>query len=309
MAHSSSPTPSPSEALLSVGAVVRLTGLSEHVLRAWERRYGAVIPIRTPGGTRRYRESDVKRLRLLRDAIAGGSRIGDIAGLDEAALLRRCSQDAAEAQARPVSGLREMLAALKDFELERAKEIVSLQLSALGPAAFAKDFVAPLMHEIGDAWESDALCIASEHLGSTIVRRALEAALRGGSRAVDAPTVLFATPPGERHEIGLLIAAIVAQAAGARPLYLGTDLPLEEIVRGADRAGVQTVAISVVNLPEATAGAVVRDLREQLSKDVDLWVGGEAAPQAAAGIAYLGSLDELERRVSALCAHMNRKAG
>lgn len=298
------------EPLLSVGAVVRLTGLSEHVLRAWERRYGAVIPIRTAGGTRRYRESDVKRLRLLRDTVANGSRISDVARLDESTLKRLCGQEEpGDVEATGVSGLAETLQALSDFDLERAKEIVSLQLSALGPAAFARDFVAPLMREIGDAWERDAFCIAAEHLGSTLVRGALESALRAGSSAFDAPTILFATPSGERHEIGLLIAATVAQSAGARPLYLGTDLPLEEIVTAAHRGGVQTVALSVVTLPEASARALVRDLRARLSSDVDLWIGGAAATPAATGVAYLGSLDEIERRVSALRAHNDRRAG
>jgi hypothetical protein len=48
-----------------LGSVVRLTGLGEHTIRAWERRYAAVIPERTPGGTRRYSAADVARLRLL----------------------------------------------------------------------------------------------------------------------------------------------------------------------------------------------------------------------------------------------------
>jgi methanogenic corrinoid protein MtbC1 len=165
------------------------------------------------------------------------------------------------------------------------------------------------MREIGDAWTRDSLCIASEHLGSSLVRGALESALRAGTVAADAPTVLFATPAEERHEIGLLVAAIVAQAAGARPLYLGTDLPLDEIVTAADRARVQTVALSVVTLPEATVTTLVRDLRARLSSDVDLWIGGAGATPAAAGVAYLSSLDELESRVAALRAHISRRAG
>ena len=62
---------------------------SPDTLRAWERRYQVVTPLRTPGGTRRYRESDVKRLRLLSAASAAGYPIGDLAKLDDAELERR----------------------------------------------------------------------------------------------------------------------------------------------------------------------------------------------------------------------------
>lgn len=297
------------EPTLSVGAVVRLTGLSEHVLRAWERRYGAVVPTRTPGGTRRYSEADVRRLRLLRDAIADGSRISDVASLDDAVLERLRDGNATSTPPQPVQGLRETLLALGNFDGDRAKEIVSLQLAALGPSAFARHFVPPLMREIGDAWQRDSLCIASEHLGSAVIRSCLETALRSSASPADGPVILFATPPGENHELGLLVAAVVAQAAGARTLYLGADLPLDEIALAADRAGAQAVALSVVTLPETTARELVKTLRAQLSKDVDLWVGGRGATPAATGVSQLDSLDEFETRVGALREHLARRVG
>lgn len=292
-----------SESLLSVGAVVRLTGLSEHVLRAWERRYEAVVPIRTPGGTRRYRESDVRRLRLLRDAIAAGNRIGDIANLEDDAL--RALTNPAAGVPNPSSDARaETLRALTDFDMETAKKIIALQLAALGPRGFAKDFVSPMMFEIGEAWAREDLCIGSEHLGTTLVRGALETALRATSPAPEAPVVVFGTPSGERHEIGLLVASIIAQAAGANPLYLGPDLPVEELVFAANRAGADAVAISVVTLDPDQALQYVNDLRRRLSQGTDLWIGGAAAMETQPGVHHVESLDELERRVSAL--HLGR---
>lgn len=291
-----------SDPLLSVGAVVRLTGLSEHVLRAWERRYQAVVPIRTPGGTRRYRESDVIRLRLLRDAIGAGNRIGDIARLENEELGNLAGQVARE-ESRAEGPLREALSALSDFDLERATEIVSLQLSALGPRAFIENFVSPLMQEVGEAWRRDAICVASEHLATTLVRGALDSALRIGSARDDAPTLLFATPAGEHHEIGLLSAAIISQSAGARVLYLGADLPSDEIASAAARSGAQAVVLSLVNHKPAEASRLVREIREQLASGIDLWVGGSAARPEVFGIAYTNSFAELEQRVRRLMNH------
>jgi len=74
------------EAPFAVGVVARLTGLSVHVLRSWERRYGAVQPQRTPRGSRRYTEADVARLRLLGTAVDNGHPISALAPLSDASI-------------------------------------------------------------------------------------------------------------------------------------------------------------------------------------------------------------------------------
>jgi MerR family transcriptional regulator, light-induced transcriptional regulator len=63
--------------------VVRRTGLSASVLRAWERRYGAVVPERSEGGQRLYSESDVRKLILLKDLVEVGHTIGQVATQEE----------------------------------------------------------------------------------------------------------------------------------------------------------------------------------------------------------------------------------
>jgi len=72
--------PARNEATYALGAVCRITGLSPHVVRVWERRYGAIAPLRTPKGTRRYRPADVERLQLLRAGVEAGHRIGSLVG-------------------------------------------------------------------------------------------------------------------------------------------------------------------------------------------------------------------------------------
>jgi MerR family transcriptional regulator, light-induced transcriptional regulator len=63
-----------------IGVVARRTGVSLHVLRAWERRYGVVEPVRTEGGQRLYSDADVARLRLLRQVTEAGRNISQVAG-------------------------------------------------------------------------------------------------------------------------------------------------------------------------------------------------------------------------------------
>ena len=62
-----------------VRLVALQTGLTPHVLRAWERRYGVVTPTRTDGGQRLYSQLDIERLSRLRRLTERGHGIGRLA--------------------------------------------------------------------------------------------------------------------------------------------------------------------------------------------------------------------------------------
>ena len=116
------------------------------------------------------------------------------------------------------------------------------------------------------------------------------------------PRIVFATPSGERHELGLQMAALTALGAGANPIYLGADLPDDELLRAVDAVGAAVLALSLVSIPAAEAAAAVRALREGLPKAIQLWIGGAAAAAVAAipGVERIDTLDRLEQRVTLL---------
>lgn len=288
------------EATYSLGAVSRLTGLSPHVLRAWERRYGAVQPLRTQGGTRRYRESDLARLKLLRAAVASGHAIGAIASLPDAELKRL----GRTAQGETAVPLREILAAVGRLDAEEVERVLGLQLASLGPRRFASSVALPLLRQVGDAWAEGRMDIAAEHLASGQLRSLLGGVLRRRATSGDAPPVLFATPEGERHELGALVAAVVAAEAGGNVTWLGGDLPVDEIARAAKRVGARAVALGMVLGENDEAGALLRALRRGLPHGCELWVGGAGASgiELPSGIEPIPDLESLEHRVALLCA-------
>jgi DNA-binding transcriptional MerR regulator/methylmalonyl-CoA mutase cobalamin-binding subunit len=286
------------EATYALGAVVRLTGLTAHAIRAWERRYGAVRPERTPGGTRRYSEGDVARLRLLAAAIAEGHRIGELARLSDDAIERLLAQRSERpAGQAPVD---ELIAAADRLDLAELERLLGLQLGAMGPVAFARDVAAPFLRSVGDRWEHGATSIASEHLASAVSRTLLGGVLRLGPRAPGAPRLVFATPEMERHELGALIAAVVAVGAGADATFLGPDLPVSEVVEAAAKLSPAAVVLGVVGLAPGALRRYLADLRARLPAGVQLWIGGAAAPGDLAGVEQVADLDELERRISLL---------
>jgi DNA-binding transcriptional MerR regulator/methylmalonyl-CoA mutase cobalamin-binding subunit len=286
------------EATYALGAVVRLTGLSAHAIRAWERRYGAVRPKRTPGGTRRYTDGDVARLRLLAAATAEGHRIGDLARLSDDAIERLLApRGEPGARASPVA---ELITAADRLDLAELERRLGLLLGAMGAAPFAREVVAPLLRAIGDRWEHGSTSIASEHLTSAVARTLLGGVLRLAPRAPGAPRLVFATPETERHELGTLIAAVVAVGAGADVTYLGPDLPAVEVAEAAEKLRPAAVVLGVVGLAAGALRRYLADLRARLPADVSLWIGGEAAVDGVAGVEPVADLDAFERRISLL---------
>jgi DNA-binding transcriptional MerR regulator len=293
----------PTEMTYSLGLVSRLTGLSPHVLRAWERRYGAVEPLRTAGGTRRYRESDLARLRLIQAAVGAGHPIGDVARLDEAELRRRAR--VREGDERPA--LREILAALDSLEAAEAERLLGIQLAALGPRRFAQSVVLPLLAEVGSRWERRELCVASEHLASVVVRSLLGPLLRrrGGAPT---PALLFTTLTGDHHELAVLVAAVIATDLGANAVYLGPDLPPAEVALAVEKTDAAAVVVGVSRFNgSAIRTRSLAELRKILPTSVAIWVGGAGLDgiDLPKGVEALASLESFEQRVA---AHVLRPA-
>ena len=275
-------------------AVSRLTGIGIDTLRAWERRHGAVTPVRDGRG-RMYTEADIARLRLLRGAVEQGHGIGRIAGLDDEALRRlAATADAMTAAvvnaAQPMSPHTAALdAALHQFDASAIDQEIGRLAAALRPIDLLRDVLMPVLVRVGDSWHKERAGIALEHLMSATVRNLLGSFLRLYARPDASPRLVFATLSGERHEIPTLGAAMLAASCGLGVTYLGPDLPAGEIVESAKSSGARVL---VLGLTTTTAGkgregelrAILSDLPEQ----IELWTGGRGAGRHAALITPRG---------------------
>jgi DNA-binding transcriptional MerR regulator len=255
-----------------------MTGLTVDTLRAWERRYEAVVPGRSDRG-RRYSEHEVARLRRLAELVAQGHPISTIANLPDAELARLL--DSADALAtrtpRPVdvANLGPLSAALSRYDLESIEATLNRYAAVLPPRELVFSVVLPLLRDIGDRWERQALRPAQEHLVSAIVRSVLGSLLRTIGHPDATPKIVFATPAGERHELGLLCAAVLAASARFGVLYLGPDLPADDILHAATTTGAPIVMVSLTT-PGAAARSEVKALT-RLPASLELWVGGPEA--------------------------------
>ena len=257
-----------------IRAASRLTGISVDTLRAWERRYQAVVPERGERG-RFYRDADIARLRRLHALVRAGHAIGTLARLSDRELTRLIERGHDHQPARESSeiDLGTIISALDAPNLPALDSALGRFASLLPAPQFIEQVALPLMRAVGDRWEAGSLAPHHEHLVSAILRTVLGGLLRTAPRPRLDKTVVFATLAGERHELGLLAAAVLAAEAGFSVVYLGPDLPAKDIA--ANAAAVHAAAIVVA----CTIGNPRPQLARlsQLAPRTPLLTGGPAA--------------------------------
>lgn len=303
-----------------VRLVASRTGLSPHVLRAWERRYGVVSPTRSEGGQRLYSDLDVERLVRLRRLTDQGHAIRRIAGLplEELARLeekvdtegdgtRSLSADRSPVTGDAAQSTTELAASAVASALQATRRLDPVELQAvleraavtLGVPTFIDEVVAPALVRIGHGWAQGSVSVAQEHMATAVFRRVLGWLFRVYEVKGPAPCLVVATPPRQQHEMGALMVAASAAAEGWSVTYLGPNLPVAELLSAARQTDADAVAVSVVYREEAGDLAVVlREIRAGLPDRVPLLVGGAALPAIrgdaeAAGARVLESLPEL----------------
>jgi MerR family transcriptional regulator, light-induced transcriptional regulator len=289
------------DASYRIGTVARLAGLSTHVIRVWERRYGVTAPSRSEGGARLYSQAELDRLRLLKRAVDRGHPIGQLVLLAPAELERL----AGGAAARTLPGeetvaelMQDFLEAVEGFDDARAERVLDRASVAFSGRALVLEVLSPLLERIGESWASGTLCTASEHVASALVRDRTSSLLRRLPREPDAKLAVVSTPAGELHEIGAMLAATTAKMRGWDVLYLGPNLPASQIALAAHRSGAEIVALSVLALDAKHTESELEELANTLAPDVAIVLGGAGVARLAGTpprVKTLGSLEEFER--------------
>jgi MerR family transcriptional regulator, light-induced transcriptional regulator len=276
------------------------TGVTPHVLRAWERRYGVVAPTRTDGGQRLYTQLDIERLSLLRRLTGRGHAISRLASLELDELKRLDEESGSVVTSGGVHDIAEAaLRAIQHHDAAELQAILERAAVTLGVPDFLDGVVAPVLERIGQGWREHSVSIAQEHLATAVFRRVLGWLLGLYEVAGGAPRLVVATPPGQAHELGALMVAISAAAEGWAVTYLGPDLPVADLVSVAAQTNARAVAISVVSVSaDRDVAADLRAARAGLSERVTLLLGGAAAPailleREAAGVVLIDTLPEL----------------
>jgi MerR family transcriptional regulator, light-induced transcriptional regulator len=262
-----------------IGEFARRVGVSPELLRAWERRYGLLQPVRSPGGYRLYTEQDAERVARMRRALDDGLSAAEAAraALETAPSSERLLENAAT----------RLLDAIDRYDEPGVHAVLDETLAAFGLEAVLRELILPALTNIGLDWDKNALGISREHFASNVIRGRLLSLARLWGRGTG-PLALLACVPGEHHDISLLAFGLLLRSHGWRILFLGADTPIATL---AHTANTTRPAITVLTsfdpaLIEAQATALRR-----LGRTVPLVLSGPGASDALCAQLSVRQLD------------------
>lgn len=283
--------------------VSQMTGLSVHVIRAWEKRYNVVEPDRTDTNRRLYSEEDIEKLKLLNDALHQGHHIGGIASLSLSELKNLIFKDnrtsseinnsissyASEVAIEEI--LSDSIEAIKNYDAKKLESILLHASAKLTQPILIEDVIIPLVYKIGNLWHSGEIRVANEHLASSVIRGFLFNLLESYAINGSAPVMVSATPRSQEHELGALISGVVAASSGWKVIYLGSNLPAEEIAAVVSHLKARVVALSIVYPnDDLSLKLELKKFNQLLPDGVSVIVGGRAAEGYLDVLDYIGAI-------------------
>jgi DNA-binding transcriptional MerR regulator len=264
---------------LRIGEFARRVGVSPELLRAWERRYGLLQPIRTDGGFLLYTEDDAERVARMKRALDEG--------LSAAEAARRALVQARSTE-RTLDGERELLvAAAHAYDEAAVHAILDEALAGFSLETVLRELILPVLREIGAEWERGTLEVGQEHFASNLVRERLLALARLWGRG-GGPLAILACAPSERHDIGLIAFGLVLRSHGWRILFFGADTPLATLERAVSTMNPQLVVVA--SMDSALLEAESTGLR-RLGRSAPLVLSGAGASEKLCARLRIDRLD------------------
>ena len=281
---------------LTMNLVSKRTGLSPHVIRVWEKRYGAVRPARSQGKRRVYSDEDVHRLGLFRRLTQTGHAISTIAHLQNSELETMCRREANDfaevsLESSDDALIKALLHAVSEMDRLGLEETLRKSAVTFGAHGLLERVIGPLTERIGELWRTGEFSAAHEHFASVVIREYLWTAVRPFAPTQNAPAIIVTTPNGQLHELGAVMVAAAASDVGWNTIYLGPSLPPGEIASAAVKNKARAVALSIVYpLDDPHLGKELQSLRKHLPAQTALIVGGRGAPAYAEVLEEIGAL-------------------
>jgi DNA-binding transcriptional MerR regulator len=255
------------EAQLRIGELARRSGVSAELLRAWERRYGLVSPTRTDSGYRLYSAQDEARVAAMKAHLARGLSAAEAAQLAiDGAGPRTPPRDPSDLAA-------ELWSALDAFDDARAQAAFDQLVAAFSVETIARTAVLPYLRVLGERWREADASVAQEHFATGLLRARLLSLARGWDRGIG-PRAVLACPPGEQHDIGLVVFGLALRDRGWRITFLGPDTPIRTLAAAAQQLTPQAVVLSA--LIRDSLAAVSSEIA-RLAQEVPVHLAGAGA--------------------------------
>jgi DNA-binding transcriptional MerR regulator/methylmalonyl-CoA mutase cobalamin-binding subunit len=287
----------------TVKRAAELTGVAPDTLRAWERRYGVVVPQRSEGGYRLYDDLALRRLAAMKALVDGGWSTAQAARR----VLDEVSDDADDGTPDPITSTVGDVDALarvgRDLDGVALEAALDEGFAAGSFEQVADGWLMPALYRLGSGWRSGEVGVAGEHFVSAAVQRRLAALFDAASCGATGPVAVVGLARGSRHELGVLAFAVALRRVGLDVVYVGGDLPPEAWVSTVRSRG---AALAVIGVPAAEDVPAVRETVAALRQgcpDVHVSVGGGHQDAVVEGAELLGHrLADAARRLAEVTA-------
>jgi len=233
-----------------INAVSKLTGVSCHALRVWERRYGFPVPRRSASGHRRYGADQVRVLKRLSELSRSGHSIGDLIAGHVSGRLPLAEEvgEGGEVPAQGEVDLSAFMGRMMGGDVIGATEQFERLEASLSADDLIGKVIAPALTETGERWFRHKCSVYQERCVSLFLRSKLDVLIDVARRRNVEPkhAALIGSVQGDRHEGGVLITSLVLELAGWRVINLGVDLPVSEFARAVHDFQPDALALSFV---------------------------------------------------------------
>ncbi|MFZ3588619.1 MerR family transcriptional regulator [Bacillus sp. DJP31] len=266
-----------SEGKYNIKAVSQMLGIQAGTLRAWERRYQIIAPVRNEAGHRLYTEEHVKIVKWLIEKVNKGFIISQAIHLFENGGMHSETTGALSEEGEKNEDLTDkLLEALLHFDENKANDYLDHAFSIFSVDKVAIDILGTVLVRIGDLWEKGKITSAHEHFASSFLRSRIGNIMHTLPISAFLPKVLAVCGPNEWHELGLLVFTLYLRKKGYEVIYLGGSIIAEDMDIVLSEVKPKYLFLSctlVQNVPETLL------LVDRLEKDfptLEIGLGGHA---------------------------------
>lgn len=213
----------------NIKAVSNILGIQPGTLRAWERRYNIIAPVRNDSGHRLYTEKHLHILKWLVAKVKQGFTISQAVALLDKQEMEENEINETVHQDRTQNISEELLKALLGFDEFKAHELIDKSFSIYTIDKVVIEILGSLLVQIGDLWENGKITTAHEHFASSILRSRIGSIMHSFPHNGILPKVVAVCGPGEWHELGLLIFTLYVRRKGFEVIYLGSSIKEDDI--------------------------------------------------------------------------------
>ena len=228
----------------SIKQLEGLSGIKAHTIRIWEQRYQLLVPHRTDTNIRFYDDDHLKKILNVALLNEKGFKISKIANFSENQILETVK--GLEVEKDPEfskdSKMKSLILALLKLDEALFHEIIDSELRNFGFYSTIKEVIYPLLNSIGLLWGIQKVNPAQEHFISNLIRQKIITATENlKNNPSHKTTFVLYLPENELHEMGLLVANYFLRQKGHRTIYLGQNVPKEDLKVIVEESGAQNV--------------------------------------------------------------------